>query len=88
MNERADEFRVERYISVGCLTAVGGFFGGGMMAVLLAKIVGWFRRCEPDPGLPACDWHVYMIVGALAGLVVLPAGVFWRLKRGSKGGSR
>ena len=53
MSGPADEFRVERLIGIGCITSLGGFFGGGMMAVLIAKIVGWARGCEPDPGLPA-----------------------------------
>ena len=74
-----DEFWFERYIGVGCVTIVGGFFGGGMIAVLIAKIVGWVTRCRPDPGLPACNWHIYMLVGALVGVITLPGVVFWRL---------
>lgn len=75
-----DEFRVERYLGVGCVTIVGGFFAGGVIAVLVAKIVGWARGCEPAQSLPACDWHVFMLTGALIGMVTLPAGVFWRLR--------
>lgn len=81
MPDAHDEFRVERTIGVGCITVVGGFFAGGMIAVLVAKIVGWFRGCEPDPGLPACDWHIFMIAGAIIGVITLPAGVFWRLRK-------
>lgn len=79
---RDDEFRVERFIGIGCVTSVGGFFGGGMIAVLVARIVGLFRRCEPPTGLPACDWQVYMLVGAAIGVVTLPALVIWRLRGG------
>ena len=81
MAEPADEYRVERLLGIGCVTVVGGFFSGGMIAVLVAKIVGWFRGCTPETGLPACDWHVYMIAGALIGVVTLPAGVLWKLRR-------
>ena len=76
-----DEFRYERLIGVGCFTIVGGFFAGGMISVFIGKIAGWLRRCEPDPGLPACDWHVFMLVGAIIGMITLPAGVFWRMRR-------
>lgn len=79
-----DEFRFERYLGVGCVTMVGGFFSGGMIAVLIAKVAGWARACEPPQGLPACDWHVFMLTGALIGMVTLPAGVIWKL-RGRRG---
>ncbi|MGK2934583.1 MAG: hypothetical protein ACSLFE_04985 [Gemmatimonadaceae bacterium] len=75
-----DEFRFERYLGVGCVTTIGGFFSGGMIAVLLAKVAGWARRCEPPSGLPACDWHIFMLAGAVIGMVTLPAGVIWRLR--------
>ena len=75
-----DEFRFERYLGVGCVTTIGGFFSGGMIAVLLAKVAGWARGCEPPQGLPACDWHLFMLTGALIGMVTLPAGVIWRLR--------
>ena len=78
-NDR-DEFRFERYLGVGCVTTVGGFFSGGMIAVLIAKVADLARRCEPPSGLPACDWHVFMLAGALIGMVTLPAGVIWRLR--------
>ena len=75
-----DEFKLERYLGVGCVTVVAGFFSGGMIAVLIAKIVGAARRCDPPTGLPACDWHVYMLIGAVIGMITLPAGVIWRLR--------
>jgi hypothetical protein len=84
MSESRDEFRFERYLGVGCVTVVSGFFAGGMIAVLVAKVVGWMRGCEPETGLPACDWHVFMLVGALIGMITLPAGVIWKMRRGEK----
>ena len=67
-------------VGVGCLTAIAGFFGGGMIAVLIAKVVGSFRGCQPPEGLPACDWGSYMIVGALIGVVGLPLVSIIRLR--------
>ena len=73
-----------RYGCIGCLTFVAGGFGGGMISVLIAKIVGSARRCEPPEGLPACDWHVYAAVGMLIGAVLLPAIVIRQIRKGEK----
>lgn len=61
------------YIGVGCITTVSGFFGGGMIAVLIAKVVGAATACTPDKetGAP-CNWFNFAVVGALIGLVVFP----------------
>lgn len=75
-----DRIAFGTYAGVGCLTAVAGFFGGGMIAVLVAKFVGSFRGCQPPEGLPACDWGNYMIVGALIGVVGLPLVSIMRLR--------
>jgi hypothetical protein len=69
-----------RYIGVGCITAVAGFFSGGMIGVFVAKLVGSFRGCRPAPELPACDWHVYAAIGMLIGVTTLPALALWRLR--------
>lgn len=81
-DEIPDEDRVAlgTYVGVGCLTSIAGFFGGGMIAVLVAKVVGSFRNCQPPDGLPACDWEKYMIVGALIGVVGLPLVSIFRLR--------
>ena len=55
-----------------------------MISVLIAKIVGSARRCEPEQGLPACDWHVYAAVGMLIGAVLLPAIVIRQIRKGEK----
>ena len=76
------------FITSGCLlliTAIAGFFGGGMIAVFVAKIVGSVRGCEPGEGLPACDWHVYMLIGAGIGVLLLPSVTFLRLRRAAHG---
>ena len=71
------------YFGIGCLTAVAGFAGGGMIAVFLAKIVGAFSKCVADAetGAP-CDWTTYWFRGALLGMIVLPGIALWRFRRG------
>jgi hypothetical protein len=52
------------YVGVGCMTTVVGFFGSGMIAILVAKLVGSARGCavEAETGAP-CDWFTYAIRG-------------------------
>lgn len=76
----ADDYRKERLIGVGCFTTIAGFFSGGMVGVLIAKVVGGFKKCTPAEGLPACDWYIYAGVGMLIGVITLPTLVFWRLR--------
>lgn len=73
------------YVGVGCLTGMVGLIGGGMIAVLVAKIVGAIRGCVPDTetGAP-CGWPMYWTWGARIGLVVLPTVAIWRMRRGEK----
>jgi hypothetical protein len=70
------------YLGVGCITLFSGFFGGGMIAVLVAKIVGAARSCTPDAetGAP-CNWFNYAMVGALAGMVLFPTIATLLLRR-------
>ncbi len=77
----ADDLRNSRRVGVGCVTAVAGFFSGGMIGVFVAKVVGSIRGCNPGPELPACDWHVYAGVGMLIGVVTLPVLALNRLRR-------
>jgi hypothetical protein len=71
------------YLGVGCITFVSGFFGGGMIAVLIAKIVGAAQSCTPDKetGAP-CNWFTFFVVGALAGMVLFPTIAVLLLRRG------
>lgn len=70
------------YLGVGCLSAVAGLAGGGMIAVLVAKIVGGAMRCQADAetGAP-CDWSTYWTWGARIGLVLVPTIVIWRMRK-------
>ena len=71
------------YFGIGCLTAVAGFAGGGMIAVLIAKIIGALTRCAADTetGAP-CNWTTFWFRGALIGMILLPAVALWRARRG------
>ena len=70
------------YLGVGCLTAVSGMMAFGVLAVLLAKVVGWSRGCavEIETGAP-CNWLTYWLRGALIGLIVVPTTVIWRMRK-------
>jgi hypothetical protein len=81
----AEEFKTARYVGVGCVTAMAGVFSGGMVGVLVAKMVGSFRGCKPAAELPACDWHVYAGIGMLIGLLTLPVLALSRLRRSERG---
>ena len=73
--------RRARNIGVGCFTLVAGFFSGGMLGVLVAKIVETVTGAAKCEGIPTCDWAQYMIVGALCGAISLPVLALWRLNR-------
>jgi hypothetical protein len=70
---------VARNVGVGCVTAVAGFFSGGMIAVFVGKVVGSVQRCQPPEGLPACNWWVYAGIGAVIGALTLPVLALRRL---------
>ena len=71
-----------RNTMVGCLTIVVGFFGGGMIALLLVRIADLLRRCTPAQGLPVCgNWAIYAGIGGAIGAVLLPTVVFIKLLR-------
>lgn len=59
--------------------AVVGYFSGGMLGVAVAKVVGGFNSCAPPEGFPACNFELYLQVGSLVGLLLLPGIVVWRL---------
>ena len=62
-----------------------GFFSGAMIGVLVGKFAGMARRCTPEAGLPACDWHLFAFAGGVLGAVSLPMLVLWRLRQSSSG---
>jgi hypothetical protein len=70
------------YFGLGCFCMVAGFAGGGMIGVLIAKIIGAARRCpsEAETGAP-CSWFTFAVFGAIAGAVVLPVIAISLLRR-------
>lgn len=68
-----------RKFGLGCFTFFIGFFSGGMVAVLLGRIVAGLRKAPSCEGLPLCDWWVYVGVGGLIGAISLPILVLRRL---------
>lgn len=63
--------------------AVPAFFAGGMIGVALAKLVGGLQGCKPAGSLPVCDrlmWP-FLLVGAVAGALLVPTVVIWLLRR-------
>ena len=71
------------YLGVGCFSAFVGFAGGGMIAVLIAKIVGAVARCkaEAETGAP-CNWFMFAVFGAIVGTFVVPTISLWLFRRG------
>ena len=78
------EDRVGRNIGVGCFTFFIGAVSGAMVGVGLGKMSGFFMRCTPTPGLPACDWWVFAGYGAAIGAISLPVLALWRLRRADR----
>ena len=74
--------RAREYLGVGCLTVAAGFACGGMISVLIAKIVGAATKCTSDAetGAP-CNWFTYAVFGAIIGAFVLPVVSIWSLRR-------
>jgi hypothetical protein len=70
-----------RNIGVGCFTTFVGFWSGGMIAVLVGKMVEAIRRSPGCEGLPICNWYVYAGVGAALGAISLPILALRRLRR-------
>lgn len=70
------------YLGVGCITTVSGFFGGGMIAVLVAKIVGAATKCTPnaETGAP-CNWFTFAMAGAMIGALLFPSVAVFLLRR-------
>src|SRR5258706_12517391 len=70
------------YLGVGCVSAIAGLAAGGMIAVLISKIVGSVGGCAPDADTGApCNWSTYWTWGGRPGMVLFPAVVLWRMRR-------
>ena len=83
------ESRRWAYVGVGCFTLIAGFAAGGMIGVLIAKIVGAVRHCptEAETGAP-CNWLTYAFFGAVLGAISLVSIALWRLRRSEHASNR
>ncbi len=63
---------------------VVGFFGGGMIAMLIGRITDAFSGCQPAEGMPVCDWWQYWLAGSLLGMIALPFFAVRRLRQARK----
>ncbi|MGQ0764067.1 MAG: hypothetical protein ACT4OZ_00190 [Gemmatimonadota bacterium] len=83
MTTKADEEAISlgRTVGVGCFTFFTGLWSGGMVAVLVGKVVEGARKAPSCEGLPICNWYVYAGIGAVIGAVSLPILVLGRLRR-------
>ncbi|MCC6929553.1 MAG: hypothetical protein IT359_11235 [Gemmatimonadaceae bacterium] len=77
--ENEDAIAFGRKFGLGCFTFIVGFFSGGMVAVLIGRIVAFFTKAPSCEGLPICNWLLYVGVGGVLGAVSLPTLVLRRL---------
>lgn len=70
-----------KHLGLGCFSTFIGFWSGGMIGVLVGKMVGAVRRCTPIEGTPACDWYWFALVGMVLGATTLPVFVLRRMRR-------
>jgi hypothetical protein len=82
MTDTDISYRRYRNVGVGCFTTFIGFFGGGMISVLIAKLVSQATHEVQCEGLPTCNWLTWAARGGVAGMIILPTISVWRLKRG------
>lgn len=82
-DERVAPTGKAEYLGIGCFSAFVGFAGGGMISVLIAKIVGALTRCPSDAetGAP-CNWFTYAVFGAIIGTFLVPTISLWFFRRG------
>ena len=55
-----------------------------MVAVLISKFVSFVTKAPACDGIPACNWHIYALVGGGLGAVSLPLLVLWVLGKAPK----
>ncbi len=83
----SNEDRRMARIGVGCFTTFIGTISGAMVGVLVAVGFTFGTRCEPLDGLPACNWHMFALGGAIIGGLTLPVLVLSRLRRRTRAGT-
>lgn len=69
-----------RTAGIGCVMVPLGFFSGGMIGTLIAKVIAYVTRAPACDGIPTCDWHLYMLTGGALGALSLPVLVMRALR--------
>lgn len=69
-----------RTLAIGCFMAPLGFFSGGMVSAFASKLVAYVTHANACPGVPACNWLEFTVVGGVIGLVTLPILVMRALR--------
>ncbi|HEU4628673.1 MAG TPA: hypothetical protein VFS08_02980 [Gemmatimonadaceae bacterium] len=66
----------------GCATVLGGWFGGGIIAIMVLKILSFFTRVGNCNDLPVpCNWYKFAFAGAVVGAIGLPGVLLWKMRR-------
>ncbi|HKS05759.1 MAG TPA: hypothetical protein VJR92_05560 [Gemmatimonadaceae bacterium] len=78
--------RRARFVGVGCLMTVLGFFSMAMVGVLVSAAVAAATKAPSCQDIPACDWYIYAGFGGLLGAITLPILVLRRLGKPQPGG--
>lgn len=69
--------------------ALSGWFSGAIVAVLVAKIAGFFLRIPDCDQMPVpCNWYKYAGIGAVIGAVTLPALVLNKIRQSVRDAER
>ncbi len=75
------ELQLGRRVGVGCFTTFIGVVTGGMVGVLVGRIVESLKKAPSCEGVPTCNWTTYWVAGAVLGAVTLPTLVLMRMRR-------
>ena len=74
-------------IGVGCFTTFVGFWSGGMIGVLIGKIVGGVQGCAAGENGQPCNWQIYAAVGMIVGMITLPVLALRRMRASARAAS-
>lgn len=74
-------------LGVGCFTTFVGFWSGGMIGVLIGKVVGAVQKCPSGENGQPCNWQVYAAVGMVVGMITLPVLALRRMRASQRAAS-
>jgi hypothetical protein len=71
--------RRARFVGIGCLMVVLGFFSMAMVGVFVSAAVAAITKAPTCKDIPSCNWYIYAGFGGLFGAISLPILVLRRL---------